>query len=747
MPHALLGSDIESGRPVTLGDEERCAGLYVLGVPGVGKTTLLLNLALHDIRAGHGLFFLDPHGDAIDAIRTHGEIQRITRNAILLNPENEKRAFGINLTYCPNIGSLNQRVTTYTKAYNVFYKAFSEEWGPWLQLIIQNTLYTFIENQEYTLAEAPRFLLDGDFRNKLVANIKYNPEVVDFWRYRFSQRRERDQEAQVDAALTRFSTFLGHPYIRDIIGQKQTTLDFAKLMDEQKIILLKFSANLAIDIKQFIGTILISELLHAVRDRQIGNRKHFSIFVDEFQNFATADFASLITEGRKFGIATTIAHQERFGQLREDPEVLGATLAAANKVLFQLTVRDAQELAPEFAQSVEETKEGHEAQLVLSPHAVEDIWERGHPNPVVMEARSRYFWLVDLLKSRPQDLYYSFDPLRFTGLRFERYEWEWYRATAHMVRRGIETLNSLYFAWMQGKRPPLIIQSLVQDLGGLFGFYPSMRPVITAEKKLFLAMACKDYNARRLHEYFPGGLIPRLKPWETYRDGQEWVARQMRSVPKEKRIAIPEPITETHEMRRLIREAQEIGIHPRDAEALFEWEPNKIPDAAMSLFQEYYNTLYIPGEEDTFREIACKMRDTIYHGEDRTLWQLKQLLEFIDVLLRKVPCILVTDPVKIPSGRYDETLRVERTQQDLINERAKELSDLPRFTAYTKTIAGETTAIHKIKTEPFPKGTNEAIIDSEAYHTKRDVVGGQIADRLMDEKMKHGRKPPPKFAD
>jgi hypothetical protein len=233
-PSVPLGYDTTTKAPVRLGDEERRAGLYVLGKPGVGKTNLLLNLGLHDIRQGHGLFFLDPHGDGIKDLLTHGQIPRLVKDAILLDPENEEFAFGINLTACQNVQSLTQRVTTYTKAYNVFYKAFAEEWGPWLQLIIQNTLYVFIENQDYTLAEAPRFLLDGGFRNKLVAQMQYNSEVVDFWRYRFGQRRERDQEAQVDAALTRFSTFLGHPYIRDIIGQKQTTLDFERLINEQK---------------------------------------------------------------------------------------------------------------------------------------------------------------------------------------------------------------------------------------------------------------------------------------------------------------------------------------------------------------------------------------------------------------------------------------------------------------------------------------------------------------------------------
>ena len=150
----------------------------------------------------------------------------------------------------------------------------------------------------------------------------------------------------VDAALTRVNTLLSHPYIRHIVGQKETTISFEdalKAVSSSSFGWSNFLQTFPADIKKFIGTLFISELLHAVRNRPENRRQQYCVFVDEFQNFTGAeDFTTLITEARKFGIATTIAHQERFGQFAENQKLIGATLAAVNKVFFQLTVKDAE---------------------------------------------------------------------------------------------------------------------------------------------------------------------------------------------------------------------------------------------------------------------------------------------------------------------------------------------------------------------------------------------------------------------
>ena len=457
MSSVILGIDAQTGQEVRIGDIERRSGLYILGNPGMGKSVTMVNMMRQDMSNGHGLFFLDPHGDAISDLISSSKALDDRDGAILLDPEDEAYSFGINLLACENVASLRARNATYTRAYNVFKKIWENDFGPWLQLILENVLWAFIENQGYTLADVPMFLnpRNEDFRNHIIDNIKYNQEVADFWRFEFfdSKRREQTQQDRVDAALTRIHILLSHRYVRDIIGQQKSTLDFNAMLAGNDVWLFKLSANLSEDIKKFIGTILISELLHAVRSRDKlpqEQRTQFCIFIDEFHNFASSeDIGTLVTEGRKFGAACTYAHVERFGQLANNLKLLGATLAAANKAFFQLTVRDSSETAPEFAGEADAVKTRVGGDLVISPQAVTDIWDRGHSDAHIMALRAQYFWLVDLLRTQPNERYYVFDPEKGNIRAHEQgnlhygcfNDWEMYRSTPEMIREGITLLN------------------------------------------------------------------------------------------------------------------------------------------------------------------------------------------------------------------------------------------------------------------------------------------------------------------
>jgi hypothetical protein len=504
MPTVTLGKDTLTQQRLQLGYIEHRSGLYALGKPGMGKSALLVNIMLAYIQQVYGVFFLDQHGEAITDLLTRIDDSGLQRSFVL-DPEDETHSFGINLLSCKNIKSLKERTETYTRAYNVFYKLWEDNWGPWLQLILQNTLWAFIENPAYTLAEVPMFLNPHNeaFRNHILRNVTHNPAVVDFWRYEFFQRRDRDQQERVDAALTRITTLLTHPYVRHIIGQQQTTINFEHILQHPTVLLVRLSANLAADIKKFIGTILVSELLHAVRNRPEDKRNQYGIFVDEFQNFASSeDFMTLITEARKWAIAATICHQERFGQFAENQKLLGATLAAVNKVFFQLTVKDAEELAPEFAEKVAPTEKRREAELVISPRPVEDIWELGHPPPGIMGIRGKYFWIVERLRNSPTEQYFLFDPLqvspeyrRYNPVTFPMQEyddWEWYKSSAEMLRRGLLLLNQYYYDWMHARYDPgkeltdtqiELIINIIACWGGVLGFLPTLQPVLPEVKR------------------------------------------------------------------------------------------------------------------------------------------------------------------------------------------------------------------------------------------------------------------------
>ena len=200
-------------------------------------------------------------------------------------------------------------------------------------------------------------LNDKQFRDHLLqhpAMERHYKGVVDFWRDEFDRMPRHEQQHQIESTLTRLGSFT-RPYIQHIVGQSQTRLDFTKIMDTGKIVFVKLSSDLSKDHKRIIGTILVSHLVSAVFQRDAlpeAQRRHFCIFIDEFQNFAgSEDFAVLFTQGRKFAVATTIAHQERFGQFADNKAILGATDAAGNKVFFRLANSDADEQAPEVTKA------------------------------------------------------------------------------------------------------------------------------------------------------------------------------------------------------------------------------------------------------------------------------------------------------------------------------------------------------------------------------------------------------------
>lgn len=393
---ATIGKSVEDGHLLQISDAARRSGLYILGGPGTGKTQLLINILLADIEAGHGVFFLDPHGDAIDQVLDRLPASRPRSDIILLNPAHETHTFGINVLRC-NPDNITERNDAYTRAYGIFERLWRDQMGPWLQLILSNTIPVFIENQGYTLADIPLFLQDKAFRSHLLKNVRHNKDALSFWTGVFGASRETDQQAKVDAALTRLYILLTKEYVRHVISQSQTTVDFAAAMRDRKVILLDLPAYLPEDDKKFLGTVVISELLHVTRNRQLlpeSDRGQFCVFVDEFQNFATSrDFGVLITEGRKFGIATTIAHQERFGQLSEDKKIQGATAVVGNKIIFQATVNDARELAPEFFKEppFEMRKE---RELVISQSPVAALLA-GHTNPEIRQFVDLYLRRLD----------------------------------------------------------------------------------------------------------------------------------------------------------------------------------------------------------------------------------------------------------------------------------------------------------------------------------------------------------------
>jgi hypothetical protein len=179
---------------------------------------------------------------------------------------------------------------------------------------------------------------------------------------------------------------LSNPYVRDVIGQKETTVDFPAYAKWGFAVFLHLPTTIDLEARRFIGTIFLSELFHALYNRPEEAKQHtFGLYVDEFQQFATDQFADFILEGRKFGVATTIAHQERVGQFGENQKILGATMACANKVIFQVTPRDARELAPEFVEKPVALESRRILEMVICKDPLWHLLRRDHANPRIQE--------------------------------------------------------------------------------------------------------------------------------------------------------------------------------------------------------------------------------------------------------------------------------------------------------------------------------------------------------------------------
>jgi hypothetical protein len=220
-------------------------------------------------------------------------------------------------------------------------------WGVTLEKILGNTTLTLLENPGYTMAEIPLLLYNQTFRKHLVNNLS-NDQVQDFWEQEYNTLSGKDQREEIASTLTRVNSFIRQPLVRNIVGQPQTTVDFRTVMDERKILLVRLNVRLGEGITTLLGTMIIAEVLNAAYSRAdlpVNKRKQFNLYADEFQRFATEDFATLLTEARKFGIGTTIAHQFR-NQL--DQKNRGATLTVANLVVFRVQPEDATELAGSF---------------------------------------------------------------------------------------------------------------------------------------------------------------------------------------------------------------------------------------------------------------------------------------------------------------------------------------------------------------------------------------------------------------
>ncbi|MBI2007369.1 MAG: type IV secretion system DNA-binding domain-containing protein [Candidatus Blackburnbacteria bacterium] len=336
-------------RPVYIGEDDRRRHMYIIGKTGTGKTELLKDLIMQDIRAGKGICFMDPHGDAVQDILKMIPPER-AEDVIYFNPADTGRPMGLNLLEAK---TEDQKHFVATSVINMMYKLYDPYKtgiiGPRFEHAVRNAILTAFAQEGATFVEVVRILTDPSFVQELLPKVE-DPVVRRYWTDQIAQTVEFHKSEVLDYIVSKFGRFVTNAMMRDIIGQSQSAFNLRNVMDEGKILLVNLAkGELGEENSNFLGLILVPRLLMSAMSRTDvpeEKRRDFYLYVDEFQNFATPDFAQILSEARKYRLNLCVANQF-IGQV--DEEIKNAVFGnVGTLVTFRVGVTDASYLAREF---------------------------------------------------------------------------------------------------------------------------------------------------------------------------------------------------------------------------------------------------------------------------------------------------------------------------------------------------------------------------------------------------------------
>lgn len=347
----FMGSGYYRGvkRNVNIAPEDRMRHAYIIGKTGVGKSELLKEMIKQDIQAGYGVCVIDPHGDLIDDTLRFIPPQR-AEDVIYFDPADTERPMGLNLLEAK---TEEQKHFITTAIINLMYKLYDPQRtgiiGPRFEHAVRNAMLTIMYEPGSTFVEIMRILTDPKYVQELLPKVQ-DPIVRRYWTDQIAQTSDFHKSEVLDYIVSKFGRFVTNKTMRNIIGQSKSSFDFRTVMDEGKILLINLSkGKLGEENSSFLGLVIIPKILMSAMSRQEmpeDLRRDFYLYVDEFQNFATPDFAVILSEARKYHLALTVANQF-IGQM--DEEVKNAVFGNVGTLIsFRLGVTDASYIQREF---------------------------------------------------------------------------------------------------------------------------------------------------------------------------------------------------------------------------------------------------------------------------------------------------------------------------------------------------------------------------------------------------------------
>jgi type IV secretory pathway TraG/TraD family ATPase VirD4 len=330
-------------------DSDRRRHLYLLGKTGMGKSTMLRNMCLQDIFLGKGVCFIDPHGETVEYI-----LDRIPKyrhkDVVYFNPADLEYPIGLNVMEATRN---EQPFLVAASLMSVFKRIWSGMWSTRMEYILNNTLLAILEHKNLTLLSVVKMLSDENYMRHIVAGTK-NPLVKNFWTREYANFHEKYKQEAVAPILNKVGQFFSTEIIRNILGQQHSSFNFRDIIDDKKIFLVNLSkGRLGEDNSNLLGSLIVTKFQLAAMSRvdiDEDKRSDCFLYVDEFQNFTTDSFSSILSEARKYGLNLTLAHQY-IDQLSEtgNESVRNAIFGNIGSfVIFQVGSKDAQQMSAEL---------------------------------------------------------------------------------------------------------------------------------------------------------------------------------------------------------------------------------------------------------------------------------------------------------------------------------------------------------------------------------------------------------------
>ena len=352
----VLGQAVFRGQRHKFGirPDDRRRHIYMIGKTGMGKSTLLENMVFSDVHSGKGLAVIDPHGDLIEDILRFIPKER-SNDVVLFDPSDTDYPLSFNVLDCED---KDQRILVASGLMSVFTKLWPDAFSGRMEHILRNTLLALLEAQNQSMLGIMRIFADDAYREKIVEKVT-DPMVKSFWVDEYAGWTEKYRTEAIAAIQNKIGQLLSTPLIRNIVGQVKSRLDIRHAMDTGKIILVNLSkGKLGEDTSAFLGSMLVTKFQIDAMSRadiEESERRDFYLYVDEFQNFATESFATILSEARKYRLNLTMANQYVSQLILGDgsTKLRDAVFGNVGSLIsFQVGSEDAEVLSLQFEEDV-----------------------------------------------------------------------------------------------------------------------------------------------------------------------------------------------------------------------------------------------------------------------------------------------------------------------------------------------------------------------------------------------------------